>query len=97
MIETPPRIEVILVDDHPLVREGTRAALERSGHVEVIETAADGAAVPAERILGQVVDCDNFQDARKFLANGGEKGRDPRRGQPTDLARPCGTGPPPGS
>ena len=37
--------------------------------------AADGAAIPSERILGQVVDCDNFQDARKFLANGGEKGR----------------------
>ncbi|MEY2428605.1 MAG: hypothetical protein QOJ40_1490, partial [Verrucomicrobiota bacterium] len=37
--------------------------------------AADGAAIPAERILGKVVECDNFQDARKFLANGGEKGR----------------------
>ena len=37
--------------------------------------AADGAPTPAERILGRVVDCDNFQDARKFLMNGGEKGR----------------------
>jgi len=37
--------------------------------------AADGAAIPAERILAKVVDCDNFQDARKFLVNGGEKGR----------------------
>ena len=37
--------------------------------------AADGAPTPAERILGTIVDCDNFQDARKFLANGGEKGR----------------------
>jgi uncharacterized membrane protein YqiK len=37
--------------------------------------AADGAAIPAERILGKVVDCDTFQDARKFLCNGGEKGR----------------------
>ena len=37
--------------------------------------AADGAPIPTERILGKVVDCDNFQDARKFLANGGEKGR----------------------
>ncbi len=35
--------------------------------------AADGDAIPAERILGKVVDCDNFQNARKFLANGGEK------------------------
>ena len=37
--------------------------------------AADGAPIPAERILGRVVDCDTFQDARKFLLNGGEKGR----------------------
>jgi uncharacterized membrane protein YqiK len=37
--------------------------------------AADGSPIPAERILGQVVDCDSFQDARKFLANGGERGR----------------------
>jgi len=37
--------------------------------------AADGGAIPTERILGRVVDCDNFQDARKFLMNGGEKGR----------------------
>ena len=37
--------------------------------------AADGAAIPAERILAKIVDCDNFQDARKFLVNAGEKGR----------------------
>jgi uncharacterized membrane protein YqiK len=37
--------------------------------------AADGDAIPAGRILGKVVDCDNFQNARKFLSNGGEKGR----------------------
>lgn len=37
--------------------------------------AADGAAIPSKRILGKIVDCDNFQDARKFLVNGGEKGR----------------------
>jgi uncharacterized membrane protein YqiK len=37
--------------------------------------AADGTAIPSERILGKVVECDNFQDARKFLVNGGEKGR----------------------
>src|SRR6266404_147267 len=44
------------------------------GEIAVV-VAADGAPIPSERILGQVVDCDNFQDARKFLANGGEKGR----------------------
>ena len=37
--------------------------------------AADGGSIPSERILGRVVDCDNFQDARKFLINCGEKGR----------------------
>jgi uncharacterized membrane protein YqiK len=37
--------------------------------------AADGTSMPAERILGRIVDCDNYQDARKFLTNGGEKGR----------------------
>lgn len=37
--------------------------------------AADGAAPPPGRILGKMVACNNFQDARKFLLNGGEKGR----------------------
>ncbi len=37
--------------------------------------ANDGASIPAERILGKVVDCDNFQNARQFLMNSGEKGR----------------------
>ncbi|MGB8647495.1 MAG: flotillin family protein [Anaerolineae bacterium] len=37
--------------------------------------AADGASIPAQRILGKIVDCDNFQNARKFLMNSGEKGR----------------------
>jgi uncharacterized membrane protein YqiK len=37
--------------------------------------AVDGAAMPAESILSKVVVSDNFQDARKFIQNGGEKGR----------------------
>jgi uncharacterized membrane protein YqiK len=37
--------------------------------------ANDGATIPAERILGKEVACDAFQDARKFLTRGGEKGR----------------------
>jgi len=44
------------------------------GEIALI-VAADGVSIPPERILGKVVDCDNFQDARKFLMNGGEKGR----------------------
>jgi uncharacterized membrane protein YqiK len=34
-----------------------------------------GAVIPASHILGRVVDCDDYQDARAFLTNGGEKGR----------------------
>jgi uncharacterized membrane protein YqiK len=37
--------------------------------------ANDGAPVPPGRILGRVVESDNFQDARRFLRAGGEKGR----------------------
>jgi len=35
----------------------------------------DGAELPTGNILGRKVDCDNFQDAEKFLNNGGQKGR----------------------
>lgn len=34
-----------------------------------------GGAIPPERILGRMIDCDHFQDARRFLTKGGEKGR----------------------
>ena len=44
------------------------------GEIALVVAAA-GASIPAERILGKIVDCDNFQDARRFLVNGGEKGR----------------------
>jgi uncharacterized membrane protein YqiK len=37
--------------------------------------ANDGQAIPPERILGKITDCDHFQDAKRFLQNGGEKGR----------------------
>lgn len=45
-----------------------------SGQIGLI-VAADGKAIPSARILGKVVDSDNFQDARKFISNNGEKGR----------------------
>ncbi len=45
-----------------------------SGEIALV-VAADGASIPPERILGKTVECDNFQDAHKFLTNGGEKGR----------------------
>ena len=44
------------------------------GEIALI-VAADGTSIPPQRILGKVAACDNFQDARKFLKGGGEKGR----------------------
>lgn len=37
--------------------------------------AQDGEQLPLNRILGRVVECNNFQDASAFLLNGGQKGR----------------------
>lgn len=37
--------------------------------------AKDGAPIPNERVLAHEIDCDDFQDAERFLVNGGEKGR----------------------
>ena len=37
--------------------------------------ANDGLLIPEYRTLGRSVDCDNFQDAKMFLENGGERGR----------------------
>ena len=34
----------------------------------------DGKSLAAGRVLARKVDCDSFQDARKFLSNGGERG-----------------------
>jgi uncharacterized membrane protein YqiK len=46
----------------------------KEGEIGLV-VARDGAQIPAHRILGEVLDCNNFQDATKFLMNGGEKGR----------------------
>src|SRR5262245_14234242 len=46
----------------------------RPGEIALV-VAADGDTIPSERILGREVDCDDFQNARSFLENGGEKGR----------------------
>jgi uncharacterized membrane protein YqiK len=37
--------------------------------------AKDGAEIPTGNILGKYIESDNFQDATKFLRNGGQKGR----------------------
>ena len=43
------------------------------GRVGVVES-RDGKSLSAGRVLGRRVECDSFQDARKFLGNGGERG-----------------------
>src|SRR5215217_5801733 len=37
--------------------------------------AADGEAIPPERVLARAIACDHFQDADTFLTNHGERGR----------------------
>jgi uncharacterized membrane protein YqiK len=37
--------------------------------------AKDGSEIPTGNILAQRVECDNFQDAAKFLESGGQRGR----------------------
>jgi uncharacterized membrane protein YqiK len=46
----------------------------RPGEIALV-VAADGEAIPAERVLARAVDCDNFQDAEAFLRRHGERGR----------------------
>jgi uncharacterized membrane protein YqiK len=45
-----------------------------SGQIALV-VAKDGHPIPAERVLGRELACDNFQDAVRFLDDGGEKGR----------------------
>ncbi len=60
----------------PVLYQVIRAPLVHVPQGEIaLVVASDGAPMPAERILGRIVDCDNFQNARKFLEHGGEKGR----------------------
>ncbi len=48
-----PAIRVLIVDDHELVREGTRQLLERDGGIEVIATA--GSAEEALELIDQLI------------------------------------------
>jgi DNA-binding NarL/FixJ family response regulator len=42
VVEAEDRVRVMVVDDHPMWRDGVRADLEASGRVEVVAEAADG-------------------------------------------------------
>jgi len=44
------------------------------GEIAVV-VAADGEAIPPERVLARAVTCDHYQDAEGFLHNHGERGR----------------------
>lgn len=52
-----PRISVLLVDDHPVVRDGVRSLLERRPGIRVVAAVGDGSAAirEAERLKPQVV------------------------------------------
>jgi uncharacterized membrane protein YqiK len=45
----------------------------KPNNIGLVES-VDGVPIPAGRLLGDQVDCDDFQDASAFLKNGGHKG-----------------------
>lgn len=51
----------------------TKFTVIPTGHVGIVE-AKDGVPIPAGRVLAASVDCDYYQDARKFMQNNGERG-----------------------
>ena len=48
----PKRIQVVLVDDHPLLREGTRGLLRKEADMDVVGVAGDAAT--ALRMVGEL-------------------------------------------
>lgn len=42
MPDTPKTIRILLVDDHPLIREGIRACIEHAPHIQIVGEAGDG-------------------------------------------------------
>ncbi|MGE5683398.1 MAG: SPFH domain-containing protein [Bacillota bacterium] len=57
---------------YKVIRE--RVVMIPQGEIGLVVANA-GDPIPPSHILGKVVDCNNYQDARAFLSNGGEKGR----------------------
>ncbi len=52
-----PRIKIMLVDDHPVVRKGVSSCLARHEHLQIVAEAADGreAIAKARQVMPQVV------------------------------------------
>ena len=65
-MSSPGRIRVMVVDDHPIVRGGLRAALEGSGEFEVVGQAGDGneAVRTAEILVPDVIVMDVLMPGR---------------------------------
>jgi hypothetical protein len=53
--------------------EKERVTVVKKGEVATVE-AIDGESIPTGRLLADAVQCDNFQNARDFLTNKGQKG-----------------------
>jgi len=54
-MQTPPFVHILLVDDHPLVRDGLRARLETIPHFEVVAEAGN-ASEALEHAASQTID-----------------------------------------
>lgn len=54
--------------------EKYRITVVEPGHIGLV-MANDGAPMPVDRVLSNIVECEYFQDGEKFLRNGGQKGR----------------------
>jgi len=53
--------------------EKERVTVVKKGEIATIE-AIDGDVIPTGRLLANAVECNNFQNAKKFLTEGGQKG-----------------------
>ena len=52
------------------IREKAKVTVIPPGKLGIVES-IDGKPLPSHRILGDAVECSSFQDAKKFLDNGG--------------------------
>jgi len=80
--ESPPRtsMRVLIVDDHPVTRDGLRAALSMSGEVEVVGEATNGE--EAIEMVGRHSPDVVFMDVRMPGMGGLEATREIRRSRP---------------
>ena len=74
------RIRVVIVDDHPMVREGTRALLERSAKIEVVGAVGEG--MEALRLAGELQPDVLLLDVRLPDISGVEVARQTRQSFP---------------